>query len=113
MGLNTELQALEIAGQRLVIHADLPFVTANDVEALVVAVRGAGALAPDRHGVEVNALDVDTAEDLAEAFRLEFNFQRFVRSTKLAPSLPLCLSQAKFVKRSTGGSCHESVKGQA
>jgi 2-phospho-L-lactate guanylyltransferase len=111
-GLNAELQALEIAGPRLVIHADLPLVTPDDVEALVVAARGGGALAPDRHGTGVNALaldaggsiefrfgpgsfarhheqaggvlaviarpglalDVDTAEDLAEAIRLGFQF---------------------------------------
>ena len=59
-GLNAELQAVEIAGPRLIIHADLPLVTPDDVEALVAAARGGGAIAPDRHGTGVNALALDT-----------------------------------------------------
>jgi 2-phospho-L-lactate guanylyltransferase len=59
LGLNAELQALPTAGPRLVIHADLPLVTPDDVEALLAAARGGGAIAPDRHGTGVNALALD------------------------------------------------------
>lgn len=59
-GLNAELQAVENAGLRLIIHADLPLVTPDDVEALLAAARGGGAIAPDRHGTGVNALALDT-----------------------------------------------------
>lgn len=59
-GLNGELQALEIDGPRLIIHADLPLVTPDDVAALLAAARGGGAIAPDRHGSGVNALALDT-----------------------------------------------------
>jgi 2-phospho-L-lactate guanylyltransferase len=68
LGLNAELQALEIAGPRLVIHADLPLVTPDDVEALLAVARGGGAIAPDRHGTGVNALALDAG------FSMEFRF---------------------------------------
>jgi 2-phospho-L-lactate guanylyltransferase len=59
LGLNAELQALEVAGPRIIIHADLPLVTPDDVEALLAAARGGGAIAPDRHGTGVNAIALD------------------------------------------------------
>jgi 2-phospho-L-lactate guanylyltransferase len=67
LGLNAELQALEIAGPRLIIHADLPLVAPEDVDALLTAARGGGAIAPDRHGTGVNALALDAG--LAIEFR--------------------------------------------
>lgn len=67
-GLNAELQALEIAGPRLIIHADLPLVTPDDVGALAAAGRGGGAIAPDRHGTGVNALALDEGVSLAFRF---------------------------------------------
>ena len=56
-GLNAELNALvelHRPGRLLVIHADLPLVSIDDIAALVA---GAGcAIAPDRHGSGTNAL---------------------------------------------------------
>jgi 2-phospho-L-lactate guanylyltransferase len=68
LGLNAELQALTIAGPRFVIHADLPLVTPDDVEALLAAARGGGAIAPDRHGTGVNALALDAGVSLEFRF---------------------------------------------
>lgn len=68
LGLNAELQALEITGARLVIHADLPLVTPDDVEALLAVARGGGAVAPDRHGNEVNALALDAGVSIEFRF---------------------------------------------
>ena len=67
-GLNAELQALQITGPRLIIHADLPLVTPDDVEVLLAAARGGGAIAPDRHGTGVNALALDSG------LSIEFRF---------------------------------------
>jgi 2-phospho-L-lactate guanylyltransferase len=67
-GLNGELQALDIVGPRLVIHADLPLVAAEDVEALLAAAQGGGAIAPDRHGTGVNALALDAGVSIRFRF---------------------------------------------
>ncbi len=67
-GLNPELQALPIAGPRLIVHADLPLVTPDDVEALLGAGRGGGAIAPDRHAMGVNALALDAGMSLEFMF---------------------------------------------
>ena len=56
-GLNAELQATPAARPLLVIHADLPMLTAGDVSALLAAAEAAGsAIAPDRHDSGTNAL---------------------------------------------------------
>ena len=68
LGLNAELQALQIAGARLVIHADLPLVTPEDVEALLSAARGGAAIAPDRHGSGVNALALEAGVSMEFQF---------------------------------------------
>ena len=68
LGLNAELQALEIAAPRLIIHADLPLVTPDDVETLLAAARDGGAIAPDRHGTGVNALALDAGVSLEFRF---------------------------------------------
>ena len=68
LGLNAELQALAITGPRLIIHADLPLVAPDDVEALLAAACGGAAIAPDRHGTGVNALALDAG------FTIEFRF---------------------------------------
>jgi 2-phospho-L-lactate guanylyltransferase len=67
-GLNAELQALEIAGPRVIIHADLPLVTPDDVEILLAPARGGGAIAPDRHGTGVNALALDAGVSIEFRF---------------------------------------------
>jgi 2-phospho-L-lactate guanylyltransferase len=68
LGLNAELQAVAIAGPRLIIHADLPLVTPDDVAALVAAASGGGAIAPDRHGTGVNALALDAGVSMEFRF---------------------------------------------
>ncbi|MFD2577711.1 hypothetical protein ACFSTD_01825 [Novosphingobium colocasiae] len=57
-GLNAELtSARQGRGAVLVVHADLPSLTGEDVSALLVtAERYGGALAPDRHGSGTNAV---------------------------------------------------------
>lgn len=69
-GLNAELEAARavVGGDVLVIHADLPLLTAQDVgELLAIADRSGAALAPDRHGTGTNALALRTG--LPFAFR--------------------------------------------
>lgn len=68
LGLNAELQALGIAEPRLIIHADLPLVTPDDVETLLAAAHGGGAIAPDRHGTGVNALALDSGVTMEFGF---------------------------------------------
>ncbi len=67
-GLNAELQALSVAGPRLILHADLPLVTAADVAALLTAATDGIAIAPDRHGTGVNALALAAGAALTFAF---------------------------------------------
>jgi 2-phospho-L-lactate guanylyltransferase len=57
-GLNAELQAAaaRLEGPLLVIHADLPNLATEDVEALAHAGEGGVALAPDRHHRGTNAI---------------------------------------------------------
>jgi 2-phospho-L-lactate guanylyltransferase len=58
-GLNAELYAL-VESQRparlLVIHADLPLVSVDDIAALLTGDGASSAIAPDRHGSGTNAL---------------------------------------------------------
>lgn len=70
-GLNEELNALRSDMRHaalLVIHGDLPLLSPQDIEALLVAATGGIAIAPDRHGTGTNALAMDTAEPFAFAF---------------------------------------------
>lgn len=57
-GLNAELQAVRQGrgGNILVVFPDLPFVTADDISALLAAARSAPVIAPDRHGTGTNAI---------------------------------------------------------
>lgn len=57
-GINTELnEAARLAGGRvLVIHADLPLVTAEEIGSLLDAAQDGIAIAPDRHGAGTNAI---------------------------------------------------------
>ena len=58
-GLNAELNALVESlrpARLLVIHADLPLVSIDDIAALIAADGAGGAIAPDRHGTGTNAL---------------------------------------------------------
>ncbi|RJF91276.1 2-phospho-L-lactate guanylyltransferase [Sphingomonas cavernae] len=68
-GLNQEL-ARVLGGERvLVIHADLPLLAANEVEALLrEAVDAGAAIAPDRLGTGTNALALTQATSFVPAF---------------------------------------------
>ena len=72
-GLNPALQAALPAMEAtrvIVIHADLPGLTANDVDLLAAAPAGTIAIAPDRHGSGTNALSLPLpqAKDFTFAF---------------------------------------------
>ncbi len=70
-GLNLELQAARdslAAATLLVIHADLPLVTAADITHLLQAAGPAGAIAPDRHRDGTNALALHAQPDFSFAF---------------------------------------------
>ena len=81
-GLNDALtagaRALQDRGatQLLIVHADLPTVTAAEIDELVAAGRETGvALAPDRHGTGTNALFIG----LPTPFRFCFGENSFAR----------------------------------
>ena len=90
-GLNAAITAGLAAAQSqgaervVVIHADLPLVTVNDIELLCLPPSGSMTIAPDRHGTGTNALSLplpaaggftfafgpdSLAQHLAEAERL-------------------------------------------
>jgi 2-phospho-L-lactate guanylyltransferase len=70
-GLNAELGAAarELGGERLlIIHADLPAVSPDDIAALIFAATGGVAIAPDRHGAGTNAIALSQASGFSFAF---------------------------------------------
>jgi len=76
-GLNAELTALVHTlrpGPLLVIHADLPLVSVEDVQALIDR-EGETSVAPDRHGTGTNAI----ALRHPEAFEFGFGPGSFAR----------------------------------
>jgi len=74
-GLNAELAAARtlFPGEPvLFIHADLPFLTADDVQALLDAAEQSGAaLAPDEAGKGTNALAIANDRPLSPAFGVD------------------------------------------
>jgi 2-phospho-L-lactate/phosphoenolpyruvate guanylyltransferase len=78
-GLNAELDEVAVAIPRrlLVIHGDLPLVSAQDITALLdVAVASGCAIAPDRHGQGTNALALKSWPD---GFGFAFGTHSFAR----------------------------------
>ena len=71
----------------LIIHADLPRVSTQDVELLVAAAPGAVAIAPDRHGIGTNALSLPLPE--AAGFTFAFGAGSFARHSAEAQRLGL------------------------
>lgn len=70
-GLNAELSSLVEtvkSGPLLVIHADLPLITSQDVAALLAAAGQGCAIAPDRAGSGTNALALRDPAVFAFAF---------------------------------------------
>lgn len=82
LGLNPALEAARPGRPFLVINADLPLATSDDIAALIAAARGGGAIAPDRHGEGTNALALDR---LDLAFR--FGAGSFERHVAQAPGV--------------------------
>jgi 2-phospho-L-lactate guanylyltransferase len=84
-GLNNEVDAAarELGGQNLlVIHADLPAVSPDDIAALISAAGDGVALAPDRHGAGTNAI----ALACVSGFRFAFGPGSFMRHRERAAS---------------------------
>lgn len=78
-GLNAELDALAatIPSHMLIIHGDLPLVTAHDIAVLLDAADSSGsAIAPDRHGQGTNAMALCTQR---EGFSFAFGVDSFAR----------------------------------
>ena len=78
-GLNAELDAVAatVPNKLLIIHGDLPLVTAQDIAALLDAAEAKGcAIAPDRHGQGTNALALCTRP---EGFSFAFGVDSFAR----------------------------------
>jgi 2-phospho-L-lactate guanylyltransferase len=74
LGLNGELQAAraDIAGAIVVLHSDLPLVSAADVTRLIdSAERGGLAIAPDRHGSGTNAIAITDQRPFAFSFGVD------------------------------------------
>lgn len=71
-GLNEELDALRARlgdPAMLVVHGDLPLVTAGDIGALISGAERCGhALAPDRHGTGTNAAAIGAGRAFIFAF---------------------------------------------
>jgi len=70
-GLNPELRAAvaDIGKPALlVIHADLPLLSALDIQAVLAAAEPGCAIAPDRHGLGTNALALAQAADFPFTF---------------------------------------------
>ena len=86
-GLNAELNAI-VESRRptrlLVIHADLPLVSVDDIAALIVDDGAACAIAPDRHATGTNALAL--VEPLG--FQFAFGPNSFARHCAAAQGKP-------------------------
>ena len=83
-GLNAEIEAAAraLGGKRLlVIHADLPAVSADDIAALISAAGETVAIAPDRHGAGTNAIALTDAS----GFPFAFGPESFKRHREAAP----------------------------
>lgn len=68
-GLTDAVSEAERAGRLVVLPADLPLLTVDDVERLVDTPNGSIAIAPDRHGTGTNALSLPLPEAAGFAFR--------------------------------------------
>ena len=71
----------------VIVHGDLPRLTAQDVELLAAAAPGSLAISPDRHGTGTNALSLPLPE--AENFTFAFGTDSFARHCLEAQRLEL------------------------
>ena len=74
----------------IVLHADLPHLTPDDVEALAAIGGGALAIAPDRAGAGTNALSLPLPA--ARAFRFQFGAESFALHAAECARLTVMLS---------------------
>ncbi|MBW8755277.1 MAG: 2-phospho-L-lactate guanylyltransferase [Sphingomonadales bacterium] len=75
----------------VVIHADLPQVTAQDLELLAAAPEGTIAIAPDRHGTGTNAISLPLPA--AKGFSFAFGPDSFARHKAETDRLGLNLEE--------------------
>lgn len=98
-GLNPAVTAAlaEVTGRgatrAIFIHADLPLVTAQDLELLAAAPAGEIAIAPDRHGTGTNALSLPLPE--AGGFSFAFGPDSFARHQAEALRLGLPVEEIR------------------
>jgi 2-phospho-L-lactate guanylyltransferase len=95
-GLNAAAAAALAAAQGqatrlIVIHADLPLVTARDIELLAAAPEGEVAIAPDRHGTGTNAISLPLPA--AGGFSFAFGPDSFARHNAEAARLGLPIEE--------------------
>ena len=92
-GLNEELMALRAQHPDrnvLIVHADLPFLEAADIEDLLVAAESAGiAIAPDKFGIGTNALALK-ADSVID---LRFGEESFSKHSAAAPGAAIVKSR--------------------
>ncbi|MBV1686818.1 2-phospho-L-lactate guanylyltransferase [Novosphingobium sp. G106] len=79
------------ASRLIVIHADLPLVTAQDIELLAAAPAGTIAIAPDRHGTGTNAISLPLPA--AKGFSFAFGTDSFARHKAEADRIGLRLEE--------------------
>lgn len=79
------------ASRLIVIHADLPLVTAQDIELLAAAPEGTIAIAPDRHGTGTNAISLPLPA--AKGFSFAFGTDSFARHKAEADRIGLRLEE--------------------
>lgn len=98
-GLNAAVQSAlaEAANQGadrvIFIHADLPLVTAQDLELLAAAPAGEIALGPDRHGTGTNAISLPLPE--ARGFSFAFGPDSFAKHQAEALRLGLPIEEIR------------------
>lgn len=83
--------ALAEASRLIIIHADLPLVTAQDIELLAAAPAGTIAIAPDRHGTGTNAISLPLPA--AKGFSFAFGPDSFARHKAEAERIGLPLEE--------------------
>jgi 2-phospho-L-lactate guanylyltransferase len=83
--------AAQGAGRAVIIHADLPLVTARDLELLAAAPDDEIAIAPDRHGTGTNAISLPLP--LARGFSFAFGPDSFALHNAEAARLGLRIEE--------------------
>lgn len=79
------------ASRLIVIHGDLPLVTARDIELLAAAPEAEIAIAPDRHGTGTNAISLPLPA--AKGFSFAFGPDSFARHNAEAARIGLGIAE--------------------